>query len=56
MTEKLSFLAKFKRCAVCKKIVHKGTGTFYVNRLIHKECYEMAKIVRFRLLSKRRLR
>jgi len=38
-----------KTCAVCNQKVHRGTGTYYAGRLIHKACMEITKIQRFKL-------
>jgi len=40
-----------KTCAVCNQKVHRGTGTYYAGRLIHKKCMEIAKIRRFKLMK-----
>ena len=42
-----------KTCAVCKQRVHRGTGTYYAGRLVHKTCMEIAKIQRFKLHKRR---
>jgi len=47
--EKVSSMAK--TCAVCKCEVQLGTGTYYAGRLIHKDCLDMAKIQRFKLMK-----
>lgn len=36
---------QIKTCAVCKKEVEKGEGRYYATRLIHKKCYEWAKMI-----------
>jgi len=46
----------YKTCAVCGRKVYPGTGTYYGGRLVHISCLGIAKIQRYKLYGKRRLR
>lgn len=43
-----------KHCAICGRIVRKGTGTYFQGYLIHRMCLGRAKLIWYRYKKKRR--